>query len=115
MLLPRLSASTNMLSKSIVPLEANSNRMDQWSGLSLRPVFNRCSSRDILVERALFHDDVQVLLANDQVEIFEWIAIYQKQVGDVAFLHLAEFTAHAHHLAANACAALQRLVRREAQ
>ena len=39
------------------------------------------------------------------------IAIYQKQIGKVALLHLPQFVAKAHHLPTNACAALQSFVR----
>src|SRR5580693_3763489 len=72
-------------------------------------------SREVFVERSLFHDDVQILLANNKVEIFEWIAVNQEQVGDVAFPYLTKFAAHAHHLPADAGPALQGFAGREAQ
>src|SRR5580698_5559499 len=110
----RLPAPANMFSKAIVPAD-HSNSMNKWSRFTMHRMFNCRGCRDVLVERSFFHDDVQVLLSNDQVQIFKRVAIDQEQVSDVAFLHLAELVAHAHHLAADASAALQGLVRREAK
>ena len=49
-------------------------------------MFNSCGCRDVVAERSFFHDDAQVLLPNDQVKIFEWIAINLEELGGVAFL-----------------------------
>src|SRR5882757_6545174 len=69
----------------------------------------------ILIERSFLHDDVQVFLMHDEVKIFQWIAVDQKQVGNIAFLHLTKLIAQAHHLSADARAALQSLVGRKAE
>src|ERR1700676_4931176 len=64
---------------------------------------------NVLIKRSFLHDDVQVLLMHKQVKILEWIAIDQKQIGNVAFLDLTEFVAHSHYLSPDAGPALQRL------
>src|SRR5258708_15654641 len=64
---------------------------------------------NVLIKRSFLHDDVQVLLMHNQVKIREWIAINQKQIGNVACLDLTEFVAHSHYLPPDAGAALQRL------
>ena len=58
---------------------------------------------------------MEVLLRNHHGEILQRIAGDQQQIGDKAFLHLAQLVAHPHDLAAEAGGALQRLARRIAQ
>ena len=74
-----------------------------------------CGDGNVLIKRPFLHDDVQVLLMNNQVKIREWIAIYQKQIGNIACLDLTEFAAHSHYLSPDAGAALQRFAGRKAQ
>src|ERR1700741_2066817 len=77
--------------------------------IRLASVLMSAGDGNVLIKRSFLHDDVQVLLMHNQVKILEWIAIDQKQIGNIALLDLTEFVVHSHYLPPDAGAALQRL------
>ena len=63
----------------------------------------------VFVGFAFLHDDANVIAFLQYADVGRWVAIYQEQIGEIAFLYKAQFIAHAHHLTAQLGHGLQRL------
>ena len=65
--------------------------------------------------RAVLHDHGEIVPGLHQRDVLHRVAAHQQQVGEVAFLHLAELARHAHQLRADRRGAAQRVGRRIAE